>query len=478
MFGIEITKTVGKARLGVLTTPHGAVRTPAFMPVGTAGSVKGVTPDHLRAAGSEMILANTYHLLLRPGPETVSALGGLHAMMAWDGPILTDSGGYQVFSLADLRKIDDDGVLFQSHIDGSPVHLSPRRAIEVQRLLGADVIMQLDECPPGGAPHEQVHSAVRRSAAWAALCKGEWLRGMGVPPMCGMAVSAMCGMGVPPMSPEGILPSASSSSSSSSSTSSSSSGVSSSCSAAASSTSASSASASDPSIASSAGLAAGVTPAASMGKMPMPHMGETPMPRDMPPCQALFGIQQGGTFPDLRAESAARLAELDLPGYAVGGLAVGEAHEAMLGVLEETDGQLPKDRPRYLMGVGEPRDILQAVLRGIDMFDCVLPTRNGRNAQAFTFAGRLRLRNARWARDRAPLEESCDCYACRHFSRGTLRHLFAAQEMLGPTLVSIHNLRFFSRLMDAVRSAIDAGTLQGLAPRWIEQMYGDGDEGE
>jgi queuine tRNA-ribosyltransferase len=205
------------------------------------------------------------------------------------------------------------------------------------------------------------------------------------------------------------------------------------------------------------------------GGTPAGRKGETPSPR----YQALFGIQQGGTFPDLRAESAVRLAELDLPGYAVGGLAVGEAHGAMLGVLDEIDGQLPADRPRYLMGVGEPRDILQAVLRGIDMFDCVLPTRNGRNAQAFTFAGRLRLRNARWGGDRSPLEESCDCYACRHFSRGTLRHLFQAQEMLGPTLVSIHNLRFFSRLMEAVRSAIADGTLATQAPRWIERMYGE-----
>ena len=216
-----------------------------------------------------------------------------------------------------------------------------------------------------------------------------------------------------------------------------------------------------------------------MGKMSATRMGETPMPRHVPRYQALFGIQQGGTFADLRAQSAARLVELDLPGYAVGGLAVGEAHEAMVGVLDEIDGQLPKDRPRYLMGVGEPRDILQAVLRGIDMFDCVLPTRNGRNAQAFTFAGRLRLRNARWAADRAPLEEGCDCYACRHFSRGTLRHLFMAQEMLGPTLVSIHNLRFFCRLMEAVRSAISQGTLEEQVPRWIEQMYAGeaGDQG-
>ena len=416
-FGLRIDKTAGKARLGSLSTPHGAVRTPAFMPVGTAGTVKGVTPDQLKAAGVEMVLANTYHLLLRPGPETVAGLGGLHAMMAWDGPILTDSGGYQVFSLADLRKIDDGGVVFQSHIDGSPVQLSPRRAIEVQRMLGADVIMQLDECPPSGAPREHVAGAVRRSAEWARQCKAEW---RGEAPRHGHPAHAS----------QGHLANAGN------------------------------------------------------GRRSRDHGQDA---RDThgqdghaTHYQALFGIQQGGTFADLRAESAARLVELDLPGYAVGGLSVGEGHEAMVGVLDAVDGQFPADRPRYLMGVGEPRDILAAVLRGIDMFDCVLPTRNGRNAQAFTFEGRLRLRNARWASDRRPLEESCDCYCCRRFSRGTLRHLFAAREMLAATLVSIHNLRFFSRLMEAVRGAIASGTLEADAPRWIEGMYhgeGTGDRG-
>jgi queuine tRNA-ribosyltransferase len=371
VFGISIDHKDGKARAGVLATPHGPVRTPAFMPVGTAGAIKGVTPDHVKSAGAEMVLANTYHLLLRPGPETVAALGGVHGMMAWDGPILTDSGGYQVFSLSDLRRIDDEGATFQSHIDGSTVHLTPRLAIQAQRLLGADVIMQLDECPPGPAPKDAVASAVRRSAAWAAICKGEWLR-------------------EPPLRHE----------------------------------------------------------------------------------QALFGIQQGGMFADLRAQSAAALVELDLPGYAVGGLSVGEGHEAMLGVLEHIDAQLPADRPRYLMGVGEPRDILAGVRAGIDMFDCVLPTRNGRNAQAFTFGGRVRLRNARWSADANPLEEGCDCYACKHFSRGTLRHLFAAKEMLGPTLVSIHNLRFFSRFMESIRDAIAAGAFERRAADMMERMHG------
>jgi queuine tRNA-ribosyltransferase len=342
------------------------------MPVGTAGTVKGVTPDHLRGAGATLILANTYHLMLRPGAETVSHLGGLHRLMAWEGPILTDSGGYQVFSLAERRSLDDRGVLFRSHVDGSEVFLSPRRAVEIQQLLGSDILMQLDECAPAGATHEQVAEAVRRSAAWAAECRAAWLaKGDG-------------------------------------------------------------------------------------------------------PSQALFGIQQGGVFPDLRQRSAEAIVALDLPGYAVGGLSVGEGHEKMVTVLDAVDGQLPRSKPRYLMGVGEPRDILAAVLRGVDMFDCVLPTRNGRNAQAFTWGGRLRLRNAAMAEDIRPLEDGCDCYACRHFSRGTIRHLFMAQEMLGPTLVTIHNLRFFSRFLEAIRAAVAAGDLEERSRQWAREMYPEG----
>ena len=418
MFGLEITRRSGKARLGRLTTPHGVVRTPAFMPVGTAGTVKGVTPDQLRAAGVEMVLANTYHLLVRPGPEVVAALGGVHAMMAWDGPILTDSGGYQVFSLAHLRTIDDAGAVFQSHLDGSRVVLTPERAVEVQRLLGADVIMQLDECPPAGATREQVAQAVRRSADWAARCKAAW----GIADF-GFRISD----------------------------------------------STTTHAQDEDSFSAIRNLQSAICNPQSEIRNPQSAIRNSP--------QALFGIQQGGTFADLRALSAERLVELDLPGYAVGGVSVGESHESVLAVLENVDAQFPQDRPRYLMGVGEPRDILAGVLRGIDLFDCVLPTRNGRNAQAFTWGGRIRLRNARWASDRAPLEESCDCYACRRFSRGTLRHLFAAREMLGPILVSIHNLRFFCRFMEAVRSAIADGTLAAKAPAWIEQMYGAPREG-
>ncbi len=374
MFEFDISKTEGKARLGRLITPHGQVATPAFMPVGTAATVKGVTPDQLRAVGAQMILANTYHLLLRPGPQTVAKLGGLHKMMGWDGPILTDSGGYQVFSLAHLRKIDDHAVVFKSHIDGSEIRLTPELATEVQQQLGADIIMQLDECPPAGASREHVAEAVRRSADWAGRCKTVWQR------------------------------------------------------------------TSDR--------------------------------------QAMFAIQQGGVFKDLRAESAKRLVELDLPGYAIGGLSVGEGHDAMIHVLEEADELLPAEKPRYLMGVGEPRDIIAAVLRGVDMFDCVMPTRNGRNAQVFTWQGRIRLRNSRWTDDASPIDENCDCYACRNFSRGTLRHLFMAKEMLGPTLASIHNLRFFAQLMAAVREAIAAGSLATVSAGWLEAMYACQDNGE
>ncbi len=370
MFSFSVLQTDGKARLGRLVTPHGEVATPVFLPVGTAGSVKGVTPDQLRAAGVQMVLANTYHLMLRPGAETAARLGGLHKMMSWTGPILTDSGGYQVFSLAHLRKINDDGVVFRSHIDGREVSLTPERAIEIQQALGADIIMQLDECPHGKASKDHVAEAVRRSAEWARRCRDVW--------------------------------------------------------------------------------------EASTRNY-----------------QALFGIQQGGVRADLRAESAERLVALDLPGYAIGGLSVGEGHDAMCAVLDDIDSQLPAEKPRYLMGVGEPRDLLAAVMRGVDMFDCVLPTRNGRNAHAFTFGGRIRLRNARWAEDAGPLEDGCDCYACRNFSRGMLRHLFMAKEMLGPTLVTIHNLRFFSRLTESIRSAIAEGNLDAMVHRWNEQMYSD-----
>ena len=342
------------------------------MPVGTCATIKGLTREQILAAGPQMLLANTYHLLLRPGPETVRTLGGVHGMMAWDGPILTDSGGYQVFSLAKLRQISDEGVVFNSHVDGDVVELSPERAVAVQEALGADVIMQLDECPPHDANRTVIAEAVRRSAQWAGRCL-------------------------------------------------------------------------------------------------------TAKTRDD---QALFAIQQGGTHADLRAQSAEAIVALDLPGYAIGGLSVGEGHEAMMATLDPMDEQFPRQKPRYLIGVGEPRDILGAVARGVDMFDCVLPTRNGRNAFAYTFSGPVRMRNARHTDDTAPLEEGCPCVACRHYSRGTLRHLFMASEMLGPILLTLHNLTFFARFMAAIRAAIAAGELAERSRRWLAAMYNQTDSAD
>ena len=356
MFAFQVTQTSGRARLGTLTTPHGAVATPVFMPVGTAGSVKGVTPDQLRAAGVQMVLANAYHLMLRPGAETVEKLGGLHRFMAWDAPVLTDSGGYQVFSLAHLRRIDDRAVVFQSHVDGRTITLSPEDAMDVQRRLGADVIMQLDECPPADADKGAVAQAVRRSADWARRCEETWVR----------------------------------------------------------------------------------QPAAAATGHP----------------QALFGIQQGGSHKDLRAASAAALVKLDLPGYAVGGVSVGEEKSAVRAVLEWIDELLPPDRPRYLMGVGEPADILAAVAAGVDMFDCVLPTRNARNGMAFTGNGRVVIKNAAYALDPRPLDEACGCYTCRHYSRAYIRHLYVCREILAFRLLTFHNLYYYFDLMVKMRQAI------------------------
>jgi len=345
------------ARTGRVTTRNGGFDTPAFMPVGTQGSIKGVLPDHVAATGSQIILANTYHLMLRPGESVVRELGGLHRFMSWKGPILTDSGGFQVFSLADISQISDDGVKFQSHVDGSSLMLTPRRSIEVQNALGADIIMAFDECPPGDAPAQVQRAAVERTVKWARQCVAAHAR---------------------------------------------------------------------------------------------------------PDEQSLFGIVQGGTDPALRAECLRRLSEFNFPGYALGGLAVGEGFTAMRTVLDQVAPMLPIDRPRYLMGVGFPRDIVAAVRSGIDMFDCVLPTRNGRNAYAFTAQGPLRLRNRKLARDGEPIEAHCDCYACRNFSRGAIRHFFCAGEMLGPVLASVHNIRFYQRLMAEIRQAIGGGTFEAF----------------
>ena len=349
-FSFTLEATAGDARAGTLVTPHGSVPTPLFMPVGTAATVKGVDIGRVRETGAGMLLANAYHLHLRPGEDCVAEGGGLARFMGWDGPTLTDSGGYQVFSLARQVKVTEEGAFFRSHLDGSPVAFTPENAMRIQERIGADVAMQLDHVVALPNDRGVVADAMRRSLRWAARCKAAHSR----------------------------------------------------------------------------------------------------------PDQALFGIVQGGLEPDLRAESAAGLVHLGFPGYAVGGLSVGEGPEAMDAALRATLPHLPADRPRYLMGVGQPRDIVESVAAGVDMFDCVPPTRCGRNSLVYTFAGQVRLRNALHAADDRPLEEGCPCVACRH-GRRYLRHLFLAGEMLGPVLASIHNLTFYQRLVARLRAAIVAG---------------------
>jgi queuine tRNA-ribosyltransferase len=349
-FAFTLDATDGAARAGMLTTPHGSVATPLFMPVATAATVKGVDIGRVRETGAGMILANAYHLHLRPGDEIVARGGGLARFMGWDGPTLTDSGGFQVFSLAKQVKVTEQGAFFRSHLDGSPVEFTPENSMRIQERIGADVAMQMDHVVPLPNERAVVADAMRRSLRWAARCREAHAR----------------------------------------------------------------------------------------------------------PSQALFGIVQGGLEPDLRRESAEGLVALDFPGYAIGGLSVGEGPVAMDAALRATVPHLPADRPRYLMGVGQPRDIVESVAAGVDMFDCVLPTRCGRNSLVYTFAGQLRLRNAVHATDDRPLEEGCPCVACRH-GRGYLRHLFLAGEMLGPVLASIHNLAFYQRLVARLRAAIVGG---------------------
>ncbi|MBL8799129.1 MAG: tRNA guanosine(34) transglycosylase Tgt [Planctomycetia bacterium] len=359
----QLTHTDGAARCGLLRTPHGDVETPVFMPVGTQATVKGLTPHMVAEAGAQIILGNTYHLTLRPGDELIAQLGGLHGFMHWSGPILTDSGGFQIYSLAQGRKIDDRAAVFRSHIDGSLLELTPEKAVAIQENLGSDIAMCLDECPPlgtGDGPEGKhrrppddgsLRQAVRRTILWAERCKAAQRRAD----------------------------------------------------------------------------------------------------------QSLFAIVQGGLDVSLRAECARSLVALDFPGYALGGFSVGETPQQMAAVLGDCAALLPATKPRYLMGVGRPEDILHAIGCGLDMFDCVLPTRNGRNAQALTYAGPIRLRNACHKRDSAPLESDCRCYTCRHFSRAYLHHLFQAEEMLGPTLASLHNVAFYCRLTADARQAIREG---------------------
>lgn len=352
-FHLDATDPDTAARTGRWVTPHGVVETPAFMPVGTLATVKGLLPEQLKTIGAQMVLSNTYHLALRPGSEIVKELGGLHRFMDWDGPILTDSGGFQVFSLSAMRKMTDEKVVFRSHIDGSLLELSPEKAVRIQEDLGADCIMCLDECPPADDVREKILAAVDRTTLWAKRCRDAQKRDD----------------------------------------------------------------------------------------------------------QALFGIVQGGISEEMRTRSAQALLPIDFPGYAVGGLSVGEDPPDMYRTLDFTVPQLPVEKPRYLMGVGRPEDILEAVCRGIDLFDCVMPTRNGRNAMAFTSTGPVRLRNAVHRKDERPLDPDCDCTACTRYSRAYLRHLFVAKEMLGGILVSLHNLAFYQKLVKNLRNAVKSGTV-------------------
>jgi queuine tRNA-ribosyltransferase len=363
-FSFAVHATDGRARTGQIDTPRGAIRTPAFMPVGTAATVKAMLPGSVRETGADILLGNTYHLMLRPTADRIAKLGGLHRFMNWERPILTDSGGFQVMSLAELRKLTEDGVTFKSHIDGSKHVLSPERSMEIQRLLGSDIVMCFDECPALPADRARIADSMQLSMRWAARSRDAF--------------------------------------------------------------------------------------------------GDRPG-------HALFGIQQGGLEEDLRAESAAALREIGFEGYAVGGLAVGEGQEAMFGVLDYAPGQLPDDKPRYLMGVGKPDDIVGAVARGIDMFDCVLPSRSGRTGQAFTRQGVVNIKNARHAEDPRPLDEACSCPCCRGYSRAYLHHVFKAQEIISSMLVTWHNLHYYQELMAGLRGAIAAGALEGFVAQFHAQ---------
>ena len=363
LFSFDLIATDGDARAGIFHTPHGDIPTPIFAPVGTQATVKAVTPAQLAEVGASLVLSNTYHLFLRPGADLVAEMGGLHKFMNWPNPILTDSGGFQVFSLAKMRKIDEDGVTFKSHIDGSTRRLTPEVSIEVQEKLGADIIMAFDECAP---PEDRAYSelAMARTHAWAERCL-------------------------------------------------------------------------------------------------MAHRRSD---------QALFGIVQGGAFADLRRQSAATISSMDFPGYAIGGLSVGETKSEMAEMIEVVNAILPSGKPRYLMGVGAPEDLVNGIQRGVDIFDCVLPTRLARHQAAMTRLGRLNLLNASFARDARPLEEGCACYTCRHFTRAYLRHLVAAKEMLAATLVSIHNVYFLLELTRQARQAILEQRYKQFAGDWLAAL--------
>ncbi|MFT6426003.1 MAG: queuine tRNA-ribosyltransferase [Celeribacter sp.] len=365
----SLDATDGKARTGVISTPRGDIRTPAFMPVGTAGTVKAMLPESVRATGADILLGNTYHLMLRPTAERIDRLGGLHKFMNWDRPILTDSGGFQVMSLAGLRKLNEEGVTFASHVDGSKHVITPERSMEIQKLLGSDIVMCFDECPALPASDEEVAKSMRMSMRWAQRSRDAF--------------------------------------------------------------------------------------------------GDRPG-------HALFGIMQGGVTPELREESAKALIDIGFDGYAIGGLAVGEGQEAMFGVLEYAPEYLPKDKPRYLMGVGKPDDIVGAVKRGVDMMDCVLPSRSGRNGQVFTRRGAINMKNARHADDPRPLDEHCTCPACSQYSRAYLHHVYRSHEMISGMLLTWHNLHYFQDIMQGMRDAIAAGTFAA----WEAEFHAKRAEGD
>ena len=356
-FGFSVSATDGKARRGVVSTPKGDIQTPAFMPVGTAATVKAMMPESVAATGAEILLGNTYHLMLRPTAERVAAMGGLHKFMNWDKPILTDSGGFQVMSLTELRKLTEEGVKFRSHIDGSEHNLTPERSMEIQKLLGSDIVMCFDECPALPATRERITESMELSMRWAQRSRDAF--------------------------------------------------------------------------------------------------GDRPG-------YALFGIQQGGLEEDLRGRSAEALRGIEFDGYAIGGLAVGEGQEAMFGVLDFAPAQLPQDKPRYLMGVGKPDDLVGAVARGVDMFDCVLPSRSGRTGQALTRMGAVNIKNARHQDDPRPLDADCTCPTCRNYSRAYLHHTFRAKEIISSMLLTWHNLHYYQELMAGLRGAIEAGDLAGF----------------
>lgn len=364
IFTFTLDATEGAARAGRFRTPHGPLHTPVFAPVGTQATVKALTPRQLEEIGASLVLANTYHLYIRPGDELIAEMGGLHQFMQWHGPMLTDSGGFQVWSLGDINEIDDDGVTFRSHLDGSLHRFTPEKSVEIQQNLGADIMMCLDELADPD-DYQYMLTALRRTHLWAARSREAWTN------------------------------------------------------------------------------------------------------REQ---QALFGIVQGGIFEDLRRESARALADLDFPGYAIGGLSVGETKEAMYRALEITTPLLPADRPRYLMGVGTIEDLIHGVARGVDIFDCVLPTRLARHGAALTERGRVNMKNARFAADRAPISEACDCYACQTFSRAYIRHLLKSSEILGATLLSIHNVRTLVRLAQEMRAAILSGTFAEYARETLERL--------